>query len=105
MLRDADMLCLASFLGGWEKVVYAFGCKAIHLSDLHAYKSNDPILSVSTEERDEVIGYLKSYHGYHKQTISMADLYDFLPKVMQKLADNVEFYLEELGERYSHSSP
>lgn len=105
VLRDADMLSFAAFLGGWEQVVYAFGCKAIHLSDLHAYKNHDPLASASAEVRDEVIGYLKSYHGYHKQTISMADLYYFLPNVMQKLADNVEFYLEELGERYVDSAP
>lgn len=103
-LRDADMLEFASFLGGWEKLVYMFGCKAIHLSDLHAYRDHDPFLSISMETRDQVIGYLKSYHGYCKPTISMTDLYEYLPSVMKKLTDNVEFYIEELEERYGSAT-
>lgn len=104
-LHDKDMLGFASFLGGWEELVYVFGSKAIHLSDLHAYKTHDPFNALSEEDRIKVISYLSSYHGYDKQTISMADIHAYLPKVMTKLTDNVEFYLEELSERYVQGAP
>ena len=99
------MLRFASFLGGWENLVYRFGCKAIHLSDLHAYQTHDPLASASAVTKEEVIGYLKSYHAYGKQTICMDDLNAYLPKVMEKLTGNVAFYIEELEERYANGAP
>ncbi len=102
-LRDSDMLQFAAFLGGWESVVYHFGCKAIHLSDLHGYQIRDPLVSADAKTKEEVIKYLSLYHGYGKQTICMDDLYAYLPKVMEKLTDNVAFYVEELQDRYEKS--
>lgn len=100
-LTDSNMLQFALFLGGWEKVVYDFGCKAIHLSDLHAYQTRDPFELVNVETKNKVIAYLKSCHGYDKQSISMDSLYEYLPKVMEKLSENVAFYIEELEDRYA----
>jgi hypothetical protein len=36
VIGDKDLVDFAHFLDGWERVVYNFCCKAIHLPDLHS---------------------------------------------------------------------
>lgn len=98
-LTDRDMLNLASHLGGWEQTIYMFGCKLIHLSDYHLYLAKDPFETIAQSEKEEIIGYLSAYHNYPKTDICFDDLVDYLPKVMDKLSDNVEFYIEELPDK------
>ncbi|RYG56189.1 MAG: hypothetical protein EON56_04530 [Alphaproteobacteria bacterium] len=103
MLSDKSMVAFAHFLGGWERVAYEFGCKAIHLSDLHAYLVGDPMKNLSQHDRQEIAHYLSSYHGYDGKDLTMDDMVSYLPKVMEKISSNVESYLEELEERYVHA--
>ncbi|WP_444931386.1 hypothetical protein ACJJIF_06300 [Microbulbifer sp. SSSA002] len=98
-VTDRDMLNLASHLGGWEQTIYSFGCKLIHLSDYHLYLDKDPFDTLSNAEKEEIIGYLSAYHDYSKSNIRFNDLVEYLPKIMVKLTDNVEFYIEELPEK------
>lgn len=102
-LTDRDMLNLASHLGGWEQTIYMFGCKLIHLSDYHLYLDKDPFETIPQSEKEEIIGYLLAYHNYPKTDICFDDLVDYLPKVMDKLSDNVEFYIEELPDKMAGS--
>ena len=95
-LTDRDMLNLANHLGGWEQIIYSFGCKLIHLSDYHLYLHNDPFQSISQIEKEEIVGYLARYHEYPKTDICFNDLIEYLPKIMEKLSGNIEFYIEEL---------
>ena len=93
------MVDLASHLGGWEQIIYSFGSKLIHLSDFHLYQCKDPLLKCSVSEREEILDYLRKYHEYPHEDISLAGVIDYLPKVMEKLTGNVEFYIEELTEQ------
>jgi hypothetical protein len=95
-ITDRNMLDLSGHLGGWENVIYKFGCKLIHLSDYHLYMTRDPFDSVGVEEKQEIIGYLSFYHKYPDQTITFEALIEYLPKVMEKLNRNVNFYIEEI---------
>lgn len=98
-VTDRDMLNLANHLGGWEQVIYSFGCKLIHLSDYHLYLDKDPFYTLSNAEKEDIIGYLSAYHGYYKSSIIFNDLIEYLPKIMGKLTDNIEFYIEELPDK------
>lgn len=100
ILNDKTIVGLATFLGGWEQVAYDFGCKAIHLSDRHAYQISDPVKNLSLNDRQEIHQYLQSYHSYVGENLTMDDIVVHLPKVMEKISENVEFYLEQLEERY-----
>ena len=102
-VRDREMVELATHLGGWEKVIYEFGCKLIHLSDAHLYRTQDPLRILTDADRMAIVGYLRSYHSYPGQSVSFHDLIDYLPKVFEKLAGNVSFYVEELRARYGNA--
>lgn len=103
LLTDKKMLEFAHFLGGWEKIAYAFGCKAIHLSDLHGYQISDPFEKADLETKSEIIKYLSIYHGYGENDLIFEGLVEYLPQVMEKISANVNFYYEELNERYLNS--
>jgi hypothetical protein len=72
------------------------------LSDLHAYQVSDPVKNLSEHERQEIAQYLKSYHGYDGEDLTMDDMVFYLPNVIEKISSNVEFYLEQLEERHVH---
>ncbi len=100
-ITDKDMLNFANHLGGWEQVIYKFGCKLIHLSNFHLYLVNDPFDTITKEDREEIVSYLHKYHHYPKETINFDDLKPYLPMVMEKITQNVESYIEELLEKMS----
>ncbi len=51
---ERDMLDLSSSLGGWENVIYSFGCKLIHLTDYHLYKTEDPFTKIEEIDKKEI---------------------------------------------------
>jgi len=81
--------------GGWEAVVYDFGCGLIHLSDKHLYKDS-PKLNISQNEKEKIISYMARYHDFNKTDVDMDDIVEYLPRIYKKVYDNIEFYLEEL---------
>ena len=84
--------------GGWEAVVYKFGCGLIHLSDKHLYRDFDPIIKLSVTEKSNIIGYLKKFHEYDKDVVNMDDIINYLPKIYQKIYENIESCLESYVE-------
>jgi hypothetical protein len=99
-LGDKKMVGLASHLGGWEQLIYNFGCKLIHLSNAHLYETEDPVALMSEQEQEALTGYLRSYHGHSGNAASIKEVIYYLPKVMEKLGGNVGFYVEQLEERF-----
>jgi hypothetical protein len=100
-LTDRAMLDLATQLGGWEQNVYEVGCKLVHLSEFHLYRHSDPLQRISVADRAKMLAYLQSSHQCSAENLNMEVLCRFLPQIMQKIAENVEFYLEELDDRVS----
>ena len=62
-LTDREMVDLANRLHGWTESVYRFGCGLIHLSNMHDYRTRDPLRHLPDDERNAVIEHLRSYHG------------------------------------------
>lgn len=91
-VRDIDMLQT----GGWEAVVYNFGCGLVHLTDKHLYRDFDPIVKMRDEEKQLTIEYLKKYHGFDKREVNMNDIIQYLPKIYKKIYENIECNLEEI---------
>jgi hypothetical protein len=99
-ITDREMVTLASHLGGWEQLIYNYGCKLIHLSNFHLHESKDPVASLEKSERDTIVEYLKFYHQYPKDDLTFSVIIDYLPKVMEKLLGNTEFFIKELEDRH-----
>ena len=77
--------------------MYAFGSAFIHLSNLHDHKARDPLDYVSEVERNEILSYLRHYHGGPNETSPrFPDVVPFLPMVFTKIADNLECYVRQI---------
>lgn len=94
-VTDKEMIDLAQELHGWPGAVYKFGCAFIHLSAQHDYKDRDPLSQLPVDERDEILGYSRHYHGGPtSNTPTFLDFIPYLPKILEKVTDNLEYYLE-----------
>ncbi|BAP88358.1 uncharacterized protein E1O_12270 [Burkholderiales bacterium GJ-E10] len=104
-VTDLEMVELAQSLQGWTRSVYKFGCAFIHLSSLHDYNDRDPLAQLPTQERSDILEHCRHYHGGPSADNSrFADLIPFLPSVFEKIASNLECYLEALESRELRSA-
>ncbi len=62
-VTDKEMVDLGNTLQGWCKSVYKFGCAFIHLSNMHDYNDRDPLALISAEDREDMLGHCRAYHG------------------------------------------
>lgn len=96
-ITDKEMVEVAQKLQGWTQSVYKFGCAFIHLSGLHDYNDRDPLALLSQEERSDILKHCRYYHGGPMQeNATFDDLIQFLPRVFEKIASNLDCYLEAL---------
>lgn len=96
-ITDREMVDIASKLGGWVDIIYKFGCGLIHLSNLHDHESNDPFDgAIDLINSGQIVHYLHQYHGYPDQDIDKQRLVQYLPKVMEKLVQNVDYYVGKI---------
>ena len=96
-VTDREMVNLSQNLQGWTRSVYKFGCAFIHLSCLHDYNDRDPLGQLPDQEREDILNHCRYYHGGPNESeANFSNLIPYLPKVLEKIADNLEFYLEEL---------
>lgn len=96
-VTDRDMVDLAQRLHGWVGEVYRFGCAFIHLSGYHDYRSRDPIEALASDERANIVQYLRHYHGGPlNEDFTFPDLEPYLPRVFDKIASNLESRLQTL---------
>lgn len=87
----------AQNLHGWTQLVYRFGCSFIHLSDLHDYHARDPFRGLPPEERQQIAQYLHRFHGGEVSADStFNEIGAYVPKVLDKIASNLERYVEDL---------
>jgi hypothetical protein len=91
------MVELADTLHGWTKSVYSFGCAFIHLSSFHDHQVRDPLDQISVEERDAILAHLRYYQdGPPGPSQRFADVVPLMPRVFEKIADNLECYIKDL---------
>lgn len=96
-ITDKEMVELAQSLQGWARAVYKFGCAFVHLSGLHDYRDRDPLAQIPADERADILLYCRRYHGGPRADDSQfSDLVQYFPRVLEKIADNLEYYLEQL---------
>jgi hypothetical protein len=96
-VTDREMVDLAQHLQVWTRSVYKFGCAFIHLSNLHDYNDRDPLEQLPHDERQDVVRHCRAYHGGpHTGAPIFADLVPYIPRVLEKIASNLECYLAKL---------
>lgn len=96
-VTDRQMVDIAQELQGWTASVYKFGCAFIHLSALHDYNERDPLQLLPTSERDDILAHCLRYHGGPVGSdAGFMDLVPFLPRALEKVAGNLQCYLDDL---------
>lgn len=96
-VTDREMVELAQTLQGWTQSVYKFGCAFIHLSGLHDYNDRDPLAQLPVQERSDILEHCRHYHGGPSaDEAGFEALIPFLPRVLEKIASNLEYYLVAL---------
>ncbi|WP_349741367.1 hypothetical protein [Roseateles cavernae] len=96
-VTDREMVELAQSLQGWTQSVYKFGCAFIHLSNLHDYNDRDPLELLPHQERMDILGHCRHYHGGpDSRDATFVDLMPYLPRVLEKIAANLSCYLVDL---------
>ena len=96
-ITDRDMVELSNQLQGWTKSVYKFGCAFIHLSNFHDYISMNPLDSLADAEKGDILSHMRFYHnGPNSDSPSFQELATYFPMVFDKIASNLEWYVQEL---------
>ena len=96
-ITDRQMVDLADTLNGWTNSVYKFGCAFIHLSSFHEYITNDPFVNLQADEITSIKTHLHNYHGFPMSgKLTIQSMAPYLPKVFDKIADNLEAYVQTL---------
>ena len=98
-VTDREMVELAQQLQGWTRSVYKFGCAFIHLSSLHYYNDRDPLEQLPDDERQDILQHCRAYHGGpHSGNPKFTELIPYMPRILEKIANNLECYLAKLEE-------
>ena len=96
-VTDKEMVDISQALEGWTQSVYKFGCAFIHLSGLHDYNDRDPLAQLPDDERRAILEHCRYYHGGPIQGADrFSDLVPYLPRVLEKIAANLECCLLDL---------
>jgi hypothetical protein len=96
-VTDKDMVELSNKLKGWTLSVYKFGCVFIHFSSSHDYSISNPFDSLPPSEQSDILEHLRYYHGGpHSDHPSFNEIAEFFPRVFEKIAGNLECYINSL---------
>ena len=97
VVTDRQMVNLTDRLHGWTNSVYRLGCAFIHLSPLADYKNNNPFQQLTPNENNDIKQHLHNYHGFPlSESLNMATVSPFLLKVLEKVSDNLGYYIDSL---------
>jgi len=96
-ITDRQMVDFANTINGWEKSVYKLGCAFIHLSAMTDYNHNNPFLQLPPNEQQDIRQHLHNYHSFPlSDNLSVATVGPYLLKVLDKIADNLEYEIQQL---------
>lgn len=96
---EAQMVDHAVGPHGWVRALYEFGCGFVHLSNNHDYLTRDPFRALPPRRRQEILDYLRSYHGVPATAgATFEEILSYAPAVFEKVRDNMEPYLRDLEE-------
>lgn len=96
-ITDREMVDLAQSLQGWTQSVYKFECAFIHLSNCHDHESRDPLSTLNSSEKADILRHMRHYHGGpSNNNPSFEELSYYFPMVFDKIAGNLECYLNDL---------
>jgi len=97
VVTDREMVDLSQYLQGWTQSVYKFGCAFIHLSDFHNHLAQNPFDKLLESEKQNILSHMLYYHGglCHDDP-DMSEFSSYVPQIFEKIAKNIECYLNEL---------
>lgn len=100
-VTDRTMVDYSNQYWGWTQFVYKFGCAFIHLSQFHAYLTEDPFSKISDTDKQAITSYLHQYHEFPmNEDLTVLTLEPYLLKVFEKVSDNMLYELQKLERGY-----
>lgn len=97
IITDRAMVDISDDLNGWTESVYKFGCAFIHLSNFHDYQENDPFDQLTNQKKEDIKQHLNNYHFFPlSQNLSIQTISPYLPKVFDKISNNLERYIQDI---------
>lgn len=94
-ISDFDFHTYAKGNHSWVSLAYKYSSKFIHLTNFWDYGMSDPLVTMPADNQSEIVSYLSIYHGFPKHDLSMNDLFEYLPKVFEKIRDNIKCYVNQ----------
>jgi hypothetical protein len=96
-ITDREMVDISQQIQGWTQSVYRFGCAFVHLSDFHNHYVQNPFQRLTEVEKQDVLSHMRNYHGGPShENLDMKEFSIYLPRVFDKIADNLKCYVEKL---------
>lgn len=81
----------------WTQSVYKFWCAFVNFSDFHNHFAQNPFQKLPEAEREDILTHMRRYHGGPScDDPEMSEIAEYLPRVFDKIADNLSSYLEQL---------
>jgi len=102
-LTDRKMVDIATQYNHWAPEVYHFGNSFTHLTNYHDFKNVDPLLQLDGNRKATIKHYLHAYHFFPlNEDVTFNNVIPFIPKVAQKVSDNLNRYLDDLENQRVH---
>jgi hypothetical protein len=102
-LTDRKMVNIAQQYNHWAPEVYDFGNSFTHLTNYHDFKTTDPLLQLDASRKTAIRRYLNTYHFFSDgDAVTFNNVVPFIPRVAQKVSDNLNRYLDDLENRGAH---
>jgi len=97
LVTDRHMVDLSNNLYGWSLSVYKLGCAFIHLSPMNNYINENPFSYLPDTEIQDIKQHLHHYHNFSlEDELNMETIVPYLSKVFMKIADNLEYNIEQI---------
>jgi hypothetical protein len=74
------------------------------LSDFHNHHSQNPFQQLTEAEQQNVLSHMRNYHGgpLHDNP-TMEEFSHYLPRIFEKIADNLKCYIESWNVEKRHA--
>jgi hypothetical protein len=83
-IRDCEFHTDAKNNHAWISLAYNYSSKFTHLTNFWDYEVSDPLVTMPTDEKSEIISYLGKHHDFLGSDLKIKDLFDYLPQVLKK---------------------
>ena len=96
-VTDRHMVEYAHTLFGYTRLVYMFGCRFVHLSNLQNWLDEDVANNLDDRTKADLVLYINQYHNAGLESdFTFSDIIIFVPDIFDKLHGNLDCYVRDI---------